>query len=221
MLHLFRNRQPASTCTAETAGNQESDQEAPSSARQERDDPVESGPSSGPNAEKTRPADTKNRLVRPGAALVAILPCIALLLTLGAGWLKWHDATIRGGQSAATDTVKAATDGTVAILSYRPDTVDEALHTARERLTGNFRDAYTSLVDDVVIPGAKQKQISAIATVPAAASVSATDDHAVVLVFVNQSTIVGTDAPTETASSVRVTLDKIDGRWLISEFTPI
>ena len=43
----------------------------------------------------------------------------------------------------------------------------------------------------------------------------------ILLVFVNQTTIIGTDAPTATASSVRVTLDKIGGRWLISDFTPV
>jgi Mce-associated membrane protein len=32
---------------------------------------------------------------------------------------------------------------------------------------------------------------------------------------------VGQDAPTNSASSVRVTLDKIDGRWLISGFDPV
>ena len=35
-------------------------------------------------------------------------------------------------------------------------------------------------------PGAKQKQISAVATVPGAASISASANHAVVLLFVNQ-----------------------------------
>ena len=34
--------------------------------------------------------------------------------------------------------------------------------------------------------------------------------------FVNQTITVGNDPPTDTASSVRVTLDKIGGRWLIS-----
>jgi Mce-associated membrane protein len=33
--------------------------------------------------------------------------------------------------------------------------------------------------------------------------------------------VVGHDAPTDTASSVRVALDKIDGRWLISKFDPV
>jgi Mce-associated membrane protein len=88
-------------------------------------------------------------------------------------------------------------------------------------LTGEFKDSYTSLIHDVVIPGAKEKQISAVANVPAAASVSASENHAVVLVFVNQATTIGQDPPTNTASSVRVTLDKIAGRWLISQFHPV
>jgi Mce-associated membrane protein len=77
------------------------------------------------------------------------------------------------------------------------------------------------LTNDVVIPGAKQKQISAVATVPGATSMSASPSHAVVLVFVNQTVIVGKDAPSSTTSAVKVTLDKSDGRWLISDFTPV
>ena len=41
------------------------------------------------------------------------------------------------------------------------------------------------------------------------------------LVFVNQTVIVGQDAPTDTASSVRVTLDKVGDSWLISKFDPV
>jgi len=33
--------------------------------------------------------------------------------------------------------------------------------------------------------------------------------------------IVGQDTPTDTASSVRVTLDKVGNRWLISKFDPV
>ncbi len=73
----------------------------------------------------------------------------------------------------------------------------------------------------MVIPGAKQKQVSAVTTVEAAASVSAEPNHEVVLLFVNQTTTEGTGAPAVTTSSLRVTLDKIDGRWLISRFDPV
>jgi Mce-associated membrane protein len=99
--------------------------------------------------------------------------------------------------------------------------VEQQLTAARDLLTSDFRDQYTSLTNDVVIPGAKQKQVSAVATVPAVASVSAKPNHAVVLVFVNQTVTVGQDAPTDTASSVRVTLDKLGDRWLISKFDPV
>jgi Mce-associated membrane protein len=53
-------------------------------------------------------------------------------------------------------------------------------------------------------------------------AVSATQNHAVVvLVFVNQTIIIGTDPPGNTASSVKVTLDKIGTRWLDSGFEPV
>jgi Mce-associated membrane protein len=71
---------------------------------------------------------------------------------------------------------------------------------------------------DVLIPNSKEKQVSAVARVPAAASVSASENHAVVLVFVDQTVTVGTSPPADAASSVRVTLDKVGERWLISGF---
>ncbi len=150
-----------------------------------------------------------------------VLPALALVLAAGAGYLKWRDNSVRNGEVAAVTSVQAARDGTIALLSYTPDTVEQQLSAARDLLTGEFRDSYTSLTNDVVIPGAKEKQISAIATVPAAASVSATPDKAVVLLFVNQTVTVGPDVPTDTASSVRVTLEKDGDRWLISQFDPV
>jgi Mce-associated membrane protein len=151
----------------------------------------------------------------------ALLPAVALLLAAAAGYLKWVDSSARDADAARAPSVQAAVDSTVAMLSYRPDTVDKNLAAARDRMTGAFRDSYTSLTHDVVIPGAKQRQISAVATVPAAASVTATATHAVVLVFVNQSTTIGNDPPTDTASTVKVTLDKVGDRWLISQFDPV
>jgi Mce-associated membrane protein len=162
------------------------------------------------------------RRVRWSRAIVyVVLPALALLLASAAGFLKWQDGSARDAATARTESVRAATDSTIALLSYKPDTVEKDLDAARGRLTGTFLGAYTSLTHDVVIPGAKQKQISAVATVPAAASTSATGNHAVVLLFVNQTVIIGQDAPTNTASSVRVTLDKVGGRWLISQFDPV
>ncbi|MGX9787852.1 hypothetical protein [Mycobacterium sp. MMS18-G62] len=150
-----------------------------------------------------------------------VLPGLALLLAAGAGFLKYQAESVRQSQVATIESVQAASDSTIALLSYQPDTADKQLPAARERLTGTFRDEYTKLITDVVIPGAKQKKISAIATVPAAASMSATPNHAVVLLFIDQSVVIGSDAPTATSSTVRVTLQKDRGRWLISQFDPL
>ncbi|MDO3403100.1 hypothetical protein QWI29_23915 [Mycolicibacterium neoaurum] len=150
-----------------------------------------------------------------------ILPGLALILGLVAGFLKWQDNSVRDGDLARIESVQVAKDSTVALLSYQPDTVEQQLTDARSLLTGDFANAYTDLTTDVVIPGAKEKQISAVATVPAAASVSADPNKAVVIVFVNQTVVVGGDAPTDTASSVRVTMEKHGDRWLISGFDPV
>jgi Mce-associated membrane protein len=170
-------------------------------------------------ADETRPEEPTGRWRR--VLVYGVLPALALLLALGAGYLKWQRDVASQSILARTQSVQAATESTIAMLSYKPDTVEKDLGAARDRLTGQFRDSYSSLVREVVIPGALRRRISAVATVPAAASVSATENRAVVLVFVDQTTTIGNDPPTDTASSVKVTLDKVGSRWLISDFTPV
>lgn len=149
-----------------------------------------------------------------------LMPAVMLALAITAGFLSYYDRTARVTQSAAESSVQAARDGTVEILSYTPDNVQAKLTAARDLLTGDFRNTYTSLTNDVVIPGALQKRIAATAKVPAASTTSATATHAVVLVFINQTVVIGDDAPSDTASAVEVTLDKSGDRWLISGFDP-
>ena len=167
------------------------------------------------------PTVTKRRVNWGRVFAFGVLPAIALLLAIAAGYLKWQDNSVRNADAAAAESVQVARDSTIAMLSYKPETVEQQLNDARNLLTGEFQESYTGLINDVVIPGAKEKQISAVASVPAAASVSAEADEAVVLVFVNQTVVVGQDTPTDTTSSVRVTLEKVDGRWLISKFDPV
>jgi Mce-associated membrane protein len=200
------------TATAESIDNR------PDESSEKADEPTETADDASESAE---PEKLKRRIPWARVFAFGVLPAVALLLAVAAGYLKWMDSSVRASEIARTESMQAARESTIAMLSYKPDTVEKQLGDARNLLTGDFRDQYTSLTNDVVIPGAKQKQISAVATVPATASVSADPNHAVVLVFVNQTVVVGQDAPTDTASSVRVTLDKIGNRWLISKFEPV
>ena len=150
-----------------------------------------------------------------------VLPALTVVLGGGAGYLTWKVVSAHFVQLAHVESVRAATDGTMAMLTYRPDTVDKDLTAARERLTGKFKTSYAVFTHQHVIPDAREKHISSVVTVPAAALVYATIDHAVVMVFVNQTFVSDSDPPTSIASDVRVTLEKVGRRWLISEFTPV
>lgn len=158
---------------------------------------------------------------RPLIAGTGLLGALAILLGAGSGLLWWQDVAQRAADAARRDSVEAARDATVAMLSYRADTVEQDLMAARDHLTGGFIDSYTELVDKVVIPGAKEKKISAAARVAAATPITATPNHAVTLLFINQTVTMGSGVPSDTASSVRVTLDKVGRRWLVSGFDPV
>jgi Mce-associated membrane protein len=173
------------------------------------------------DAEDVAPPARLRRITWSRVLAFGLLPALAMVIAGAAGFLKWQDAWVRGSQVAGIESVAAAKDSTAALLSYQPDTIDKDLGGARDRLAGGFKDSYTQLIHDVVIPGAKKQHISAVATVPGAASVSAAPQHAVALLYVDQTVTVGNDAPTSTSSIVRVTLDKTGGRWLISAFDPV
>ena len=135
---------------------------------------------------------------------------IATGLIVASAWLAWDGTARSGAEQAGGDAVEVARESIVAILSYRPDTAEEDLSTAaRERLTGRFLDDYSQLITTVVVPNAIQKDITASA------------DRAVLLVYVDQTTAVGEESPTQTNSSVRVTMERVDGRWLIAGFDQI
>jgi Mce-associated membrane protein len=195
---------------ADSADNAEGVRASEDSSSDETDD-----------ASDTEPPARKRRITWSHLVAFTVLPVLALSLAAAAFFAKWQGTSARMSEVASIESVAAAKDSTVALLSYQPDSVEKDLSAARDRLTGKFKDSYTQLVHDVVIPGAKKDRITAVATVPAAASVSATAQHAVVLAFIDQTVTIGTDAPTETSSTVRVALDKSGDRWLISSFDPV
>jgi Mce-associated membrane protein len=123
--------------------------------------------------------------------------------------------------AARQEVMTAASQATVKLLSYTPATVESDMSAARDLTTDPFKSSYTELTKNVVIPGAKEKSITAVATIPASAVESLSATTAAVIVFVNQTTTTGQAAPTMTASSVRVGMVKINGKWLIKTFDPL
>ncbi|OBH12793.1 hypothetical protein A5695_15395 [Mycobacterium sp. E1747] len=163
----------------------------------------------------------RDSTVWPRLIAGVLLPVLIVLLGGGSGYLAWETLSERLTQQARIESVHAATDGISALLAYDPDTAEKSLSAACELLTGKFKTSYAVFTHQHVIPDARERHITSVVTVPAAASVQATIEHAVVMVFVNQTFLRDPDPPKSTASDVRVTLEKVGRRWLISDFTPV
>jgi Mce-associated membrane protein len=124
--------------------------------------------------------------------------------------------------AAARRAIQAASDGAVATLSYSSDSMDRDFAKARSHLTGDFLAYYDKFTKEIVIPTVQQKHLTQTAAVVRAAVSELQPNSAVVLVFLNETTI-GKDKPQPliTPSSVRITLSKVSGSWLISKLDPL
>lgn len=162
-----------------------------------------------------------HRLARRWRPIVVI--CVLLASAGSAAALYFGVYRVEHGNAATTTTViDVASEGSVALLSYAPNSLDKDFADARSRLTGEFLTYYSEFADKFVAPAAKQKDINATATVVRAAPLDVQSDTAEVLVYLNQATTSRDNPePAQAASAVMVGLTKIGGNWLISSFNPI
>ena len=96
--------------------------------------------------------------------------------------------------AAAQRAIQAASDGTVAALSYSSESMDRDFAKARSHLTGDFLAYYDKFTKEIVIPTVQQKHLVQTAAVVRAAVSELGPDSAVVLVFLNETTT-GKDKP--------------------------
>jgi Mce-associated membrane protein len=124
--------------------------------------------------------------------------------------------------AAAQRAIRAASDGAVAVLSYSSDSLDRDFANAKSDLTGDFLAYYNKFTQEIVAPAVRGKHLTQTAAVVRAAVSELHPDSAVVLVFLNETTTTTKDKaqPLTTPSSVRITLAKVNGSWLISKLDP-
>ena len=179
--------------------------------------------------DETQP-DKRGGIVRRSARAVAgrigaILLVVALLASAGvAAWLYFdqYRPDQQTSDAAANVALDAAKKGTVALLSYSPESLDKDFATAKSHLTGDFLSYYTNFTEQIVTPAAKQKSVKTSAAVVRAAVSELHPDSAVVLVFINQNTT-SKENPDGAfaASAVKVGMKKVNDTWLISAFDPV
>jgi Mce-associated membrane protein len=158
---------------------------------------------------------------------VKVVPVVLVLLLLLSGALAaWlyvvqYRPDEQTDAAAAQSAIDAARDGTVALLSYKPDTLNQDFAAAKSHLTGDFLNYYDQFTRQIVTPAAKEKALTTTAQVVGAAASELHPNSAVVLLFVNQATTSkDRPDPAMASSSVLVSLTKVHGTWLITKFQP-
>jgi Mce-associated membrane protein len=180
--------------------------------------------------DKAAPSEPRDSIVRRSvrtarARVRVILLAATLVASAGvAAWLYFNQYRPDQETDAAASNValEAAKSGTVALLSYAPESLDKDFAAAKSHLTGDFLSYYTQFTEQIVTPAAKQKSVKTTASVVQAAVSELHPDSAVVLVFIDQNTT-SKENPDGSfaASAVKVGLKKIDRAWLISSFDPV
>jgi Mce-associated membrane protein len=178
---------------------------------------------------KTEASDDKaTGEIRRRVTAIPIVPLVLLLSLLAsgglAGWLFFtqYRPDQQTDDAVAQSVVNAAKDGTVALLSYKPDSLDQDFAAAKSHLSGDFLNYYNDFTKQVVTPAAKTKGVTTTAQVMGAAASELHPDSATVLVFVNQVTMSKERPdPSMASSTVKVTLNKVNGQWLITKFDPV
>lgn len=148
---------------------------------------------------------------------------VAATIAVAAGLFFFQYRPAQRLDDAAThQAVQAASDGAVAVVSYSYDHLDNDIARAKSLSTGEFLSYYSKFSQDFVAPAATKGHLIATAKVLRAAAIELQPDSAVVLVFMNQNTSSKEKPePLTTASSVLVTLTKVEGYWLISKLDPL
>ena len=109
---------------------------------------------------------TSRRSVRSvvGAALLTV----ALLGSAGmAGWvyLNAYRPDQQTDAAASQVALDAAKTGTIALLSYSPESLDQDFANAKSKLTGDFLSYYTQFTEQIVTPAAREKAVKTAASV--------------------------------------------------------
>jgi Mce-associated membrane protein len=160
-------------------------------------------------------------LARWRVILIVGLTAVAVGLAAGVYAFQYRPDQQIDATAAAT-AKKAAEDGTIAVLSYSPQSLSDDITNAKSYLTGDFLTYYTHFTDQIFAAAARQQQVTTTARVERAAVSELRPDSAVVLLFVNkESSSKDKPAPVTKPTTVRATMKRVNGSWLIAQFEPL
>ena len=174
-----------------------------------------------------RPADLVSDRQPAGsrvpAWLVAALAVVVLALAALDGWLLTSQPG-PGSRAEREQALSTAKTAVPLILSYNYRRFDADVAAARARLTGRAVNDYVKAMTTTIKPTATKVRAVVQAQTDGAGveAVSGDGDQVTVVVFGQQKvTNTSLTAPRIDLFRVRVTLDRVQGQWLVSKFDQI
>lgn len=177
-----------------------------------------------PNPPEPPPAPRERK---PGSwvAFAAALALTAVLVgaALWLGLRTWDYREVQAAQAAETAgeaASESAERAATALLSYKHDTLDADLKAGTRFLTPEYAKTFTETFDQFVRPNAPKLQAVVTAKVLASAVVTADEDRAQILVYVDQTSVTTANNGRPQLALNRTTFDMVkrDGTWLVDGF---
>jgi Mce-associated membrane protein len=161
------------------------------------------------------PDDPPDARTGRGRAVPVLAGLLAALLVTAAV-LGWQVREERAVERARDEALQVARSTAVAVLSYDHRRLSEDIAEAEELSTGEFLEQYRAATSGLV-DQAEAGQVVVTASVEAASVQEAESDRVQVLLFVDQTTRrQGLEEPRTDQNRVRLTLERVDGRWLLA-----
>lgn len=152
----------------------------------------------------------------------AISVVLVAVLAIAACALLWIRRDGDALESARADAIAMAPALVEDLLTYTSEMVDSDLAAGAGAATGTFKDEFVEFAATTVAPQSKAQGISTSARVVDVGLLGAMFDRVELLMFVDQiTTSFAQPAPASSSSRVKVTVERVDDRWLVSELTPI
>lgn len=153
---------------------------------------------------------------------VKVFGIVVAVMAVLAG-LCWYQADHYARLDAArADAVKEGEGAVGRLLSYSFRSLDRQVDKTQDLMTGKFKDEYAQFISTKIAPAAKTKQVNVQSSVDRSAVVSSSLSEAVVLMYINtESEALLASTENSTTGAFRVRLEKEDGKWKVSDLTPV
>lgn len=156
-----------------------------------------------------------------GRAVWAAVSVVALVVAIVFGFLAVSAHRDEAEPDVAPTKAAAAAVGR--LMTFAPDDSEDTRRRVEASLTGVLAADYALRGPDVVFPSAVASEVAMTVDVTDAAAVEQSDTSARVLVFADQSVVVG--AHTDPVSRIGIArwawMTRVEGHWLLARLTPV